>query len=94
MPSIGGLAASRHKPASACRAITTTSMSACSKRAACEVLFDRAQGPRGGRQCRLLDRHDHTLDRLAAHYRWHPRMFSPAASSATRRKIQAMPKRR
>ena len=35
--------------------------------------FDRARGPRAGRQCRLLDRHDDTLDRLAAHHCWHPR---------------------
>ena len=40
---------------------------------AARAAFDRARGPRAGRQCRLLDRHDHALDRLAAHHRRHPR---------------------
>ena len=35
--------------------------------------FDRARGPRAGRQCRHLDRHDDALDRLAAHHGRHPR---------------------
>ena len=62
---------------------------------AARVAFDRARGPRAGRQCRHLDRYaPHAGPTGCAPPSASARTFLPAACSATRRKIPAMRRRR